>query len=326
MLECWQQCGSVDDPDTKRGPKVGSHNKVTTAALDRAVVSMRGRNGLSLKAAATTINTTAKTLRAAAHAAGVVYGAGKRIPRLTDTQRLQRLAFAKGHPRKYDGVPWRNGLYTDSKIFYQHPRLGDKPASYWDVIGEHTPVEYSRGGNKVHVYGGVCRFGATRLVFVTGTAGLKSKYKRQRTTSRGTQGTLQSGVCGAEYVNDIIPILYTDGLAMFNENRVRSWVFVQDKASVHSGGVQYLKDKGQPVVEDWPSKGMDLNIMENVWAQVEKKMALAHNANNTLAQFKQQLEEAWRTVCTPTYLAKCAESVPGRLEEVVRAQGGMSRH
>ena len=325
-LECWQRYGSVDDPNTTRGPEVGSHNKVASVALDRAVDSMRGRNGLSLKAAATTINTTVKTLRAAAHAAGVVCAAGKRRPLLTGTQMRKRLAFARRHRRAYAGVAWRNGLYTDSKVFYQHPRLGDKPAPYWDAIGEHTPVEYSRGGKKVHVYGGVCRFGATRLVFVTGTSGLKSKYKRQRTTSRGTRGSLQSGVCGAEYVNDVIPILYTDGLAMFKEQRVHSWVFVHDKASVHPGGSLYLKEKGQLVVEDWPSKGMDLNVMENVWAQVDRKVALAHDPDSTLEQYKQTLEEAWRTVCTPTYLAKCVESVPSRLEEVVKAQGGMSPH
>ena len=98
---------------------------------------------------------------------------------------------------------------------------------------------------------------------------------------------------------------------------------------MHPGGSLYLKEKGQLVVEDWPSKGMDLNVMEptlNVWAQVDRKVALAHDPDSTLEQYKQTLEEAWRTVCTPTCLAKCVESVPSRLEEVVKAQGGMSPH
>ena len=72
-----------------------------------------------------------------------------------------------------------------------------------------------------------------------------------------------------------IALLYTDGLAMFKEQRVHSWVFVHDKASVHPGGSLYLKEKGQLVVEDWPSKGMDLNVMENVWAQVDRMSARA---------------------------------------------------
>lgn len=326
VLDNWARYGSIDDPNTKPGPKPGSHNKVDAGALARAVASMQGRDGVSLKTAAASIPTSTMTLSAAAHHAGMVFDSGRHVPFLTAKQRSQCLAFAKTYKRKYMGVPWRDAFYTDSKIFHCQPRVGDTRQGYWDMKGQHLAVEYSRGGKKVHVYGGVCRFGATPLVFVTGTSGLKSKYKRERTTSSGKKGTLQSGVCGKEYVTDILPKLLAECRSIFEGQRNTNWVFVQDKAPVHPGGIRYLKEKGQLVVEDWPSKGMDINIIENVWAEVDKKMALAYDPERTFPDYKHKLEEVWHNVCTLPYLKKCAESVPSRLEKVVKAQGGMSPH
>jgi hypothetical protein len=161
---------------------------------------------------------------------------------------------------------------------------------------------------------------------VTGTSGQVSKYRRQRATQRGGKGQLQSGVCGQEYVNDVLPHLYQDAQAIFDRHGISSWVFVQDRASVHKGGTAWLKRKGQAVVEDWPSKGMDFNIIENAWARMDRVLALEHDATWTLEQFKRKVHEVWQRVCRVQYLRKCVDSVPSRLREVEQANGGMTDH
>jgi hypothetical protein len=287
---------------------------------------MLGRSGLSSKAAAANLGVTPKTLRRAAKRSGVVYTGGAREARLTERQLAGRLAFAKRYKRGYGAISWKDAFFTDSKIFHMSPLHGGQSVKYWERKGHHTKERFKAHAHQVHAYGGVCRYGHSRLLMVTGTSGQVSTYKRQRATNRGGKGQVQSGVCGQEYVNDVLPHLYHDAHAIFDRHGISSWVYVHDLASVHKGGTAWLKQKGQAVVEDWPSKGMDLNVIENVWACMDRSLALQHDATWTLEQFEHKVQEVWGQVCRVGYLRKCVDSVPSRLREVEQAGGGMTGH
>lgn len=94
-------------------------------------------------------------------------------PRLSSHHMQARLAFAKEWARR----AWDKVVVTDSKDFWLCPSgVGRK---VWRVLyGEHAPVVATNiNCTKVHVYGGVSKWGRTPLFTTVGTTGLKCDTK-----------------------------------------------------------------------------------------------------------------------------------------------------
>ena len=54
----------------------------------------------------------------------------------------------------------------------------------------------------------------------------------------------------------------------------QEWELQQDKASCHTAKStkRWLEQHGVGVVEDWPTKGDDINPMENLWAILDDRL------------------------------------------------------
>lgn len=258
---------------------------------------------------------------------GWTYDSGKAEVKLTPQQRADRLLFATKHAKKYGEASWKNAFWTDSSIFHMGPTFGGSRSQnpkYWAKAGTHAATTYTAHTKKVHVYGGISRYGKSRLVFVTGTSGQPSEYVRTR--AGVNKGTPFDGVCGDEYVNDVLPHLYKDACAIFSRQGISRWVFQQDLASVHRGGIPWLKKQDQLVVDDWPSKGMDMNLIEHVWAMMDRELRAEYDPKRTFDEFKELVKSTWERVCTRTYLRQLTHDPRTRLAEVVRMRGGVTKH
>ena len=58
------------------------------------------------------------------------------------------------------------------------------------------------------------------------------------------------------------------------EDEKAGWELQQDKASCHTAKSTegWLEQHGVAVVEGWPTKGADINPMENLWAILDERL------------------------------------------------------
>ena len=58
------------------------------------------------------------------------------------------------------------------------------------------------------------------------------------------------------------------------EDEKQGWELQQDKDSCHTAKStkRWLEQHGVGVVEDWPTKGDDINPMENLWAILDERL------------------------------------------------------
>lgn len=288
---------------------------------------MDGQKGKSTRQVASELGVSHDTVQREAKRHGLTYNTGKEEVKLTPQQRDSRLVFATKHSKDYKNASWRNVFWTDSSIFEMGPtfrRSRRQNPKYWAKAGTHRKASYTAHAKQVHVYGGISRYGKSRLVFVTGTSDQPSRYLRTKAGEK--KGTHHDGVCGKEYVNDVLPRLYTDACGIFSRQGISRWVFQQDLASVHSGGVGWLKKKRQRVVDDWPSKGMDINLIEHVWAQMGRELRAEYDPTRTFSEFKDLVTRTWEKVCSRVYLRQLTHDPRTRLAEVVAKRGGMTKH
>jgi len=105
------------------------------------------------------------------------------------------------------------------------------------------------------------------------------------------------------------------------ENGKNGWELQQDKATAHTAKStrDFLKLNGIAVVEDWPTKGDDINPMENLWAILDER--LEKKRFNTRKSMKKAICEIWVGVDKPL-LNNLIASVPDRLRRIVKAKGG----
>ncbi|GFV89659.1 transposable element Tcb1 transposase [Trichonephila clavipes] len=72
---------------------------------------------------------------------------------------------------------------------------------------------------------------------------------------------------------------------------------------------------------DWPSHSPDLNPIEHLWDELERRLRSQPNRPSSLQAFTSAVMDAWKAVPMVTY-QKLVESLPKRLKAVIHAKGG----
>jgi hypothetical protein len=80
-----------------------------------------------------------------------------------------------------------------------------------------------------------------------------------------------------------------------------------------------LEQHGVDVVEGWPTKGDDINPIENLWAILDEK--LESKKFKTENGMKKAIRQVWDEVDL-SLLHNLISSVPDRLRRIRKAQGG----
>lgn len=109
-------------------------------------------------------------------------------------------------------------------------------------------------------------------------------------------------------------------------NHIGDSTVLLDNATIHNRCVKYLREKGI-VVFYFPPKSNDLNIIENVWAELQKILnrKLRNRTISTKDQLLHLIEESWKEIPSD-YIRKCIMSMPKRLEEVIKMKGKQTRY
>lgn len=123
-----------------------------------------------------------------------------------------------------------------------------------------------------------------------------------------------------DYQNVVGPVL----------DRYQPWlngrpiIFQQDNASIHKSHstMRWFEARNVPLLQ-WPNRAPDLNIMENVWGILARRVY----ANNKQYETVQELEDAiWYhfTHLEQETIDNLVRSMPDRIYQVINRNGGLS--
>ncbi|GBO01913.1 Transposable element Tc1 transposase [Araneus ventricosus] len=216
-------------------------------------------------------------------------------PFLKEIHRKKRLDFAMYYIN-YGLHNWFETIFSDEKIFsssgFGHIRV-------WRPDGERFKQKYMNSKNqsgRFSIAVWICIGVINRIHLITQKS-LNTQY----------------------YVRNIL----TPILGEIEETD--SYTFMHDLSPIHTSKYTkaWLINHGINVLWNWPPKGADLNPVENVWAEIERRISNRSPANKT---------ELWEIVrdtfqeLTGVYIVNLIQSMPNRMKLVIENDGLFTRY
>jgi transposase len=115
--------------------------------------------------------------------------------------------------------------------------------------------------------------------------------------------------------------LYINYMVVYRQREL----FQQDNARSHTERetMDYLEQNNINVLP-WPSKSQDLNPIEHLWDQLDKRVLQRQPPPQTLDQRRQMLQQEWRTI-PRNNVRNLIESMPRKCRAVLAARCGHTR-
>jgi len=125
---------------------------------------------------------------------------------------------------------------------------------------------------------------------------------------------------GQTYINIIKSQLLPYIKQNFKEND--TWYYVQDNTPCRKSAftINWFK-KIEINILDWPATSPDLNLIENLWDIIDKKLTNYHP--RTVNDLQQIILKLWSGISIETY-QKLVQSMPRRVETCIRVKGNTS--
>jgi hypothetical protein len=244
--------------------------------------------------------------------------AGAPVKALTVRTRAERLKFAKENAHR----DWRLVMFSDRKKFHwRYPGKGIR-RSEWKRVGEKRVAFKPNNPNTYNVHAAVTPFGATPLVAVTGTTGLKGIHLNKK-------GQPSRNITQSEYQDVVMNHLLLEGSKIFGANGVSTWFFQQDNDPSHSRAAQSISKwnarhhASVQFLPKWPPNSPDLSPIENYWGWVQAKVEAS--AYDTFTEFKAAVDREVRRA--PKHIfTNYFKSMSKRMSETIELEGGKTKY
>ena len=245
------------------------------------------------------ITISEQTVRRRLHEIGLKGRVARKKPYVNKVNRGKRLEYAKTYREKPLGY-WDHVLWTDESKFNLFG--SDGKVMVWRTPKEEldpkcTVPTVKYGGGNVKCWGCFSSCGVGNLVFIDGNM-------------------------TGEVYRDILQKNLFQSIKKLSLGR--EWVMQQDNDPKHRAHIvtHWLKEKEVELLK-WPPFSPDLNPIEHMWDEVERRMKKEKPKNET--ELKQSLLRVWHGIGTDV-TKKLVDSVPNRLNEVIRMNGYPTRY
>lgn len=226
----------------------------------------------------------------------------KKKPLLSARHRQRRLAFALKH-REWTVEDWKRVIWSDeTKI----NRFGSDGREWvWKPKGKgliqrevQGTVKY--GGGNIMVWGCMGWNGVGQLAEV--------------------EGRMDAEQYVSILEDHMLPSLEESGIP---EEKV---IFQQDNDPKHTSkkATKWLEDHNITLLE-WPAQSPDINVIEHLWGHIKRELAKYPRAPSGVWELWERVVEVWNNI-PPEVCQNLIESIPRRLEAVIKAKGGHTKY
>lgn len=248
---------------------------------------------------ATNTAVSSQTVRRRLHAANIRARRPVKKPKLTAGHRASRLAWCRAH-EPWTRAQWGQVLFTDESRFMISPK--DGRVRVWRRPGEqlmnNTLMEVTPfGGGSVMVWGGISRHHRTPLYHIDGNLN------------------------GQRYLQEIVQPMVTVALQQIGQNAILQ----DDNATPHRSRVvnAFIRQAGITRMP-WPANSPDLNPIENVWAELGRRVQQHQPPPANRQELLQILQQEWTNI-PQAFITRTINSMRQRCLDCLRNQGGHTR-
>ncbi|CAF1538257.1 unnamed protein product [Adineta ricciae] len=269
----------------------------TDRLIQRKIKTDRRKSAASVKAELKTslnIAISESTIRRRLHEIGLHGRVARKKPYVNKVNRGKRLEYARTYREQPLGY-WDNVIWSDESKFNLFG--SDGKVMVWRTTKEELDPKcmvptVKHGGGNVKCWGCFSSCGVGNLVFIDGN--MTGEMYRDILDKNLLQSVRKLGL----------------------DNQ---WMFQQDNDPKHKAAIvtNWLTRKGVEQLK-WPSSSPDLNPIEHLWDEIERRMKNEQPKNEK--DLKECLTRVWNGL-EVTVLKKLVDSVPNRLNEVIRLKG-----
>ncbi|KAG8175207.1 hypothetical protein JTE90_022630 [Oedothorax gibbosus] len=232
-----------------------------------------------------------------------------RKPFITEFHRQKRFAYALNYLH-WSCEEWKRVVFSDEKVFRSSSR---------GALRVYRPKDSNRYDDAYVVNpntGTSARFTICVWMAFGGDGRIKQLHRIE-------QKTLNSDY----YTTRVLPSIET--LLAEDDSPPKRLLFQQDLSSIHTSHktTHWLQEHNIRVMQDWPPKGPDMNPVENVWAELVRRIELKRR--ETGVRNKDQLWEDVLQVFNnlpDSYFATLIQSMVRRVGTVYRKRGGWTKY
>jgi transposase len=226
----------------------------------------------------------------------------KEKPLLTAVHRKKRLAFALRH-KEWTVEDWKRVMWSDeTKI----NRIGSDGKQWvWKQVGEGLIEREIQG---------TVKFGGGNIM-VWGCMGWNGV---------GELAEVEGRMDADQYVdilnNHLLPSLEESGVGD------DECIFQQDNDPKHtSKKAKNWMEENNITLLDWPPQSPDLNPIEHLWQHTKSQLCKYETLATGVWEIWDRVAEVWNDI-EPEVCQRLIESMPRRLEAVIKAKGGHTKY
>jgi transposase len=294
-----------EENSLKDRPRCGAPRK-TTEEQDQAIINEVTENPFTNATQITRslhLPVTDRTVRRKLHSAGIHHRVPSVKEKLTQGHRDKRLQFATEYAHR-DMDFWSRVIFTDEKTFasHNHGRLHcwRKNNTRYENINIY---EEARSGHVTCNVWGWINFNI-----------------------HGELTPINGRFTADQYI-EILEEVFLPSVRTYAFPYPEKIIFMQDNSPIHTAKIvrRWFEERTDIEVLPWPSKGCDLNPIENIWANIvnawdpqdeKTKQALTQHTLNSWDSYRKLHH----------YTEKCIGSMPRRLHSVILNNGGWTKY